>query len=213
MKARILIILLASGLGARGQAGRNTSALLVTSLNRSQWNAVEGLFQLTGNPNMFIRFTDKDGELVASFLWSDTEVHFLPESGLVFLRKEPGERGPVHIRFRKDGRGRVVHVTMGNGTEWAKSKVVVVTAAGLKAAEGKFRSIEDPDNQLEIIADDSGLVVKQIWDGMQTKVKPLSGTFYYNPTRYYTLQFMPGKVDTSMQIVLMGRYKFRFIGK
>jgi hypothetical protein len=86
MKAKILMTLPVAGMRARGQAGKDTAAVAaMANLSRSQWNAVEGLFQLAGNPNMFIRFTDKDGELVARFLWSDTEVHFLPESGLVFL--------------------------------------------------------------------------------------------------------------------------------
>lgn len=214
VKIKILTILLVAGIGARGQAGNDTAALPATAkLSRPQWDAVEGWFQLAGNPNLFIRFTDKDGELVARFLWSDTEVLFLPESGLVFLRKEPGEHGPVFIRFRKDGRGRVMHVTMGNGTKWARSERVVVTTRQLKAVEGKYQSIDDPDNKLEVIAGDSVLEVKQVWDGRQTEVRPLSGTFYYNPFKYYTVQIKQGNADAVMQIVVMSRYTFRFIGK
>jgi hypothetical protein len=184
-------------------------------LNRQQWDAVEGVYQLTGNANMFIRFTDRDGELVARFLWdADAEVHFLPDSGLVFDRKDEGEGGRVHIRFRKDERGRVVHVTMGNGTEWDRSGVVMMSPGRLKLLAGSYRSIEDPDNVIMITATDSSLVVKQAWDGHQTVVVPFSDTFFYAREAFYTIVILPpGGQNSPREIRLMGRYTFKLIGK
>jgi hypothetical protein len=49
MKGRFLMILLVAGLGARGQAKNDIASLAATAnLSRSQWDAVEGLFQLVG---------------------------------------------------------------------------------------------------------------------------------------------------------------------
>lgn len=197
MRAKFLLLMLIIGGVARGQ--RN----------------VEGLYQLAGNPTMFIRFTERDGELVARFLWDETaEVHFLPDSGLVFIRKDEGEDGRVHIRFRRDEQGRVVHVTMGNGTEWDRSDGAAVSAERLKELAGNYQSVDHAENRLVILAGDSSLVVKQLSDGQETLVVPLSSTFFYSPTRFYTLTVLPSrKRKTPREIRLMNRENFRFTGK
>jgi hypothetical protein len=88
------VLLMAAGI-AKGQG----------ILERAQWDAVEGLYQLVGNTNMFIRFGDRDGELVARFLWDTATVEFLPESELVFLRKEEGRMGGCISDLEKMTRG------------------------------------------------------------------------------------------------------------
>lgn len=205
MKNLVFLILVLGTDIARAQGG----------LSRQQWDAVEGLYQLTGNTNMFIRFTDRDGELVARFLWdANDEVDFLPDSGLVFVRLNEGQGGRVLIRFHKDEQGRVVHVTMGNGTEWDRIHVAAVLPDRLKALNGSYRSIDDPDNVVAIVAGDSSLVVRQAWDGHETTVVPLSNTFFFAPDPFYTLMILPSAEQNSPpEIRVMSRYTFKLIGR
>lgn len=152
---------------------------------------------------------------MARFLWDATaEVHFLPDSGLVFHRKDEGEDGRVHIRFRKDEEGRVVHVTMGNGTEWDRSSRVVMQPERLKALTGIYQSKEEPHKELTVVAGDSSLMVKQTWDGRQTVVVPLSETFFYTPDQFYTVVILPhGKRNSPREIRLMNQSTFKLIEK
>jgi hypothetical protein len=204
MKIGIFLILCTAAGMARGQR----------VLTRQQWDAVEGLYGLKSNKNMFIRFTDRDGELVARFLWDATaEVHFLPDSGLVFDRSDEGEGGQVHIRFRKDEQGRVVHVTMGNGTEWDRWMGVTVSPEQLKVLAGIYQSLDDTDNRVKIMAGDTSLVVKQAWDGREAVVVPLSETFFYAPDQFYTLLVLPPEILKPRAVRLMSRYTFQLIGR
>ena len=196
-----LLLVMATGV-AKGQAG----------IGRQQWDAVEGIYQLVGNPNMFIRFTDRDRELVARFLWDATaEVHFLPDSGLVFERKDEVR---VHIRFATNGEGRVVHVTMGNGTEWDRVSGLVLTAGKLKVLAGSYQSIDDSDNRIIVKPGDNALLVTEAWSGRQVVLTPLSDTFFFSAKPEYTLQFLTSeKGGTPEALKVMGRYTFLLTGK
>jgi len=184
-------------------------------LTRGQWDAVKGIYQLVGNPNMFIRFTDRDGELLARFLWDvSAEPHFLPDSEMVFIRKGEGVGRRPHIRFQKDAQGRVVEVTMGNGTQWSRVDDVALGSDRLKEMEGKYQSIDDRDNRLELRAGDSTLIVRQVWDGKEIVLRPLSGTFFFSAQPYFTLQVdFPDKGNTPESVKVMTRYTFLFTGR
>ena len=190
-------------------------AVAASKLTRLQWDAVEGIYQLAGNPNMFIRFTDRDGELLARFLWEvNTEFHFLPDSGLVFLRKDNGLGLRPRIRFRRDAMGRVVHVTMGNGTEWYRVEGGALGSGRLKELGGKYQSVDDRDNKLVLTAGDSTLIVKQVWDGKEYVLTPLSGSFFFSAQPYYTLQIdFPDKGEAPESVKVMARYTFLFTGR
>lgn len=203
-KVFFLLSFFAAGV-ARGQA--DNSPL--------QWKAVEGIYRLAGNPNMFIKFTDRNGELVARFLWDATaEIFFLPDSGLVFEGTDEGERGRAHIRFAKDSEGRVEHVTMGNGTEWYRVNRVVLGKGKLKAFAGSYQSTDDGDNRITVTPGDSVLVISEEWSGRRVVMTPLSETFFFSAQPEYTLQFLVSdEGGTPKAFKVLGRYTFLLTGK
>jgi hypothetical protein len=180
------------------------------AVNRQQWDAVEGIYQLNGNPAMFIRFTDRDGELVANFLWGiQDSLQFLPDSGLVFIRTEADLGAHIRIRFRRGVHGWVDHVTMGNGTEWDRVDTAMLSVERLKALSGNYQSIDDPDNRISISNDSNRLVVKQEWDGARIVLTPLSGIFFFSAEPFFTLQVLSsGEGSAPKAVKILNRYNF-----
>lgn len=185
-------------------------------LSRRQWEAVEGIYQLKGNPEMFIRFTDREGELVAGFLWDLRDsLRFLPDSPLVFIEKDAGSGARSRIRFRQDARGRVDGVTMGNGSMWGRVDRVVVPVENLRALAGNYQSMDDPDDRIAIsLTDSNQLAVRQAWDGLQVVLTPLSGSYFYSAKPFFTLEVLfPVEGGQLGLVKIMGRYKFSYVGK
>ena len=185
------------------------------ALSRQQWDVVEGVYQLRGNPDMFIRFTDRDGELVAGFLWDfRIEVRFVPDSALVFIPEDGGNGRRNRISFQKDMQGQVERVTMGNGTKWDRVNGTMEDPEKLKILAGEYQSVDDSDNRIAIIADADRLVVKQVWDGAETILTPLSGTFFFSARPFFTLQVLSsGEGDGPRAVKIMSRYIFLNKGK
>jgi len=182
------------------------------TISRQQWNAVEGIYRLRRNPTMFIRFSEHDGELVARFLWDfRISMNFLPDSPLVFIRKDAGKGARNRIRFRQDADGKVDAVTMGNGSEWDRIGGMMLPPGSLAALAGNYQSTDDPDNRIAVSADSGRLVVKQVWDGQRIVLTPLSRSFFFSDTPFFTLDILSsGEGGEQKAVKLMGRYNFLF---
>jgi hypothetical protein len=63
------------------------------------------------------------------------------------------------------------------------------------------------------MADADRLVVKQVWDGAETILTPLSGTFFFSATPFFTLQVLSAEGDGPKAVKIMNRYVFLSIGK
>ena len=299
---------------ARAQETQPAAAKAPVQLSESQWKALEGVFQLSSNKDMNVRFTPGEGVLLAKLLWNNNELHFLPESDLTFTSKEAEEEGPLHIVFTKDPSGQVNQVRLANNNQvlnrvkdfkqvekkemehtpeqlkpfeglyrlqadnsrliqlyvkenylvlkqywdgnevamfvpesellfyskiaplfsleftkekdgsisrflafkrdvWERAGKPAFSLAQLKACEGKYQSKDDADNLIRITVKENKLVVKQLWDGKETIVSPVTDTYFYNATESYPLQVVKDKDGVVKQVTVLGTNVFNKVGE
>jgi hypothetical protein len=157
-----------------------------------------GLYQLQGENSRFLQFSVRENNLVLKQMWDGTEILFVPESELAFFTRAM----PLFsLDFSKDRDGNITKVVAFKRDVWVKTNKPALTPAVLKTYEGKFRSKDDPDNEIRIIAKDSSLVIKQLWDGKETVVQPLTDTYFYNNAQSLALQIIKGGDGKIGQVV------------
>jgi hypothetical protein len=299
---------------ARAQETQPAAPKATVQLSESQWKALEGVFQLTGNKEMNVRFTPGEGVLLAKLLWNNNELHFLPESDLAFISKEAEEEGPLHIVFTRDSSGQVNQVRLANNNQvlnrvkdykpvekkemvhtpeqlkpfeglyrlqadnsrliqlyvkanylvlkqywdgneivmfvpeselvfyskivpmfsleftkekdgtisrfldfkrdvWERAGKPALTLAQLKACEGKYQSKDDADNLIRITVKENNLVVKQLWDGKETIVSPMTDTYFYNAAQSYPVVVMKDKDGAVKQVTVLGTNVFNKVAE
>ena len=84
--------------------------------------------------------------------------------------------------------------------------------ARYKAYEGQYRSRDDSDNQVRLIAVDTNLVMRQLWDGKELRFYPINDTYFYNAQWRYPLYILKGDSGRVKSILLMGREHFERVG-
>lgn len=155
-----------------------------------QLKPFEGLYQLQNVESRFIRFTERENKLILKQSWDGNEIFFLPETELTFY-------SPVIpafvLDFTKEKDGSISRVLAFKRDVWIKTSKIVMTQDVLKKYQGKYRSKEDQDNQVEIRAGNNSMVVKQLWDGKEITVLPWTENYFNNDTQSYGLEIVRDK--------------------
>jgi len=160
---------------------------------------VEGYFQNSRNPDMYVQFTAKDTLLQAKLLWNNNQIMLIPESSLAFVGKEGGgDEGPIRIRFIKDSAGIINQVQVGNNDLWKRVKEykpvvkveMVHTPDQLKAFEGLYQLKGHEDRFIGFSVKDNKLILKQHWDGNEISFVPESPlSFFSKDVPMFSLTF------------------------
>jgi hypothetical protein len=159
-----------------------------------------GLYQLQGNNSQFLQFSVKDNTLVLKQLWDGNEISFLPESELRFFSRQVPQ---FSLDFSKDKDGIVAQVLAFKRDVWIKTNKPELMPAILKTYEGKYRSQDDPDNEISITATDSNLVVRQLWDKKDRVLQPLTEIYFNNQDRSFPLVIVKDQQGKVSQVVLL----------
>ena len=168
-----------------------------------------GLYQLQGGEAKFpkfLQFSERENKLVLKQMWDGHEIMFVPESELAFFSREIKQ---FTLDFSKDNNGNITQVLAFKHDVWVKAKKPALTPATLAAYQGKYQSEADPDNQIRLIARDSTLVIKQLWDGKETVVMPLGDTYFNNAALNLPLLIVMGPDGKVSQVVLMELNTFK----
>ena len=169
----------------------------------------QGLYQLQGGEAKFpkfIQFSERENKLVLKQMWDGHEIMFVPESELAFFSREIKQ---FTLDFSKDNNGNITQVLAFKHDVWVKAKKPALTPAILASYQGKYQSEADPDNQIRLIARDSSLVIKQLWDGKETVVMPLGDTYFNNAALNLPLLIVMGPDGKVSQVVLMELNTFK----
>jgi hypothetical protein len=159
-----------------------------------------GLYQLQGDNTRFVQFSVKDNNLVLKQLWDGNEISFLPESELSFFSKQIPQ---FSLDFSKDKDGIITQMVAFKQDVWIKTNKPALTPAILKTYEGKYRSQDDPDNEIRITATDSNIVVRQLWDKKDRILDPLTTIYFNNQDRSFPLVIVKDEQGKVTQVVLM----------
>jgi hypothetical protein len=165
-----------------------------------QLRPFEGLYQFKNDPNRFLQFTVKGNVLVLKQLWDGNEIFFSPESELNFFAKAIPS---FTLQFTKGASGTISQVLAFKRDVWVKTEAPRLAGSQLKAYEGKYQSKDDGDNMIRLIAKDSGLVIKQLWDGKEIRVEPRTNTYFYNVAQSYPLQIELDQDGNVSQVILL----------
>ena len=72
---------------------------------------------------------------------------------------------------------------------WEKEKHLSLSPEQVRLFEGKYQFKEDPDDILQITASGMNLVIRQMWDGKETVVSPVTNILFYNKEKAYLATF------------------------
>jgi len=140
----------------------------------------EGYYQDTRGQFLYIR--EKDNQLLLIKLWDGSGISFVPDSSMHFFCKG---NTTFTLGFTRKPEGAL---SLNYDNEWWENlKEPLISDAAWKAFEGTFRSKDDPDNLIRVSAKGSSLLVKQLWNGLETKAKPLSDLFFCNSDQSFTI--------------------------
>ena len=179
-------------------------------LSDKQLKAFEGVFQSSGNKDMYVEFTAGENMLIAKLLWNNGTMHLLPQSELGFISKESEDEGPLHVTFAKDSSGQIGRLSVGNNNAWNRVKnyqPVVKKEMGhtpeqLKPFEVIYQLAEDKNRFIQFTVKNNNLILKQHWDGNEIPFVPESElAFFSKAVPQFSLSFLKDKDGTIIQAV------------
>src|SRR5215469_15717724 len=90
----------------------------------------------------------------------------------------------------------------------AQLQAQTIGTARYKAYEGLYRSRDDTDNRVRLMAVDSDLVMKQLWDGKEIRFYPVNDTYFYNARWMFPLYILKNDSGRVKSILLLERQHF-----
>lgn len=166
-----------------------------------QLKQFEGLYQLQEDATRFIEFSVKGSDLVLKQGWDGETRNFVPESAMDFFIKDFPQ---FTLNFSKDKDGNVNQVIAFKRDVWIKAKKASLSAGQLRLYVGKFRSNDDPDNEVELAVIKDHLVLKQLWDKKEITLEPKTDTYFYNDAESYPVVVIKNKDGAVTQVVILG---------
>ncbi len=164
-----------------------------------------GLYQLKEDSSQYVQLTVDNNSLTIHQQWDGgTRENFVPSAEGKFFEKDFPR---FTLDFSQDQQGRYNQFVALGRDHWFRVEKPTLSAAQLKTYEGKFRSQEDPDNIVRLIAVDKHLIVKELWNNKEITLEPVTNTYFNDSQRSFSLQIIleSGKVN---QIILLGNQSF-----
>ena len=211
----VLPALLFSGLIMCSIPGKASDLILAgradTIIRPQDLKAYEGYYKLQSseNPNSYIHIAATEKGLVLQQMWDGKEISFSPKSALEFVNED----GDFPLKFTKESNGAITQVLAFDRDLWIRTKeykplaAVRLDPSKLKALEGKytFQFEQGKDDFIQIRASDTGLVLKQMWDGKEIPFVPLSDLDFYCKAAQFPLKFTKDKNGTAIQVLAFNR--------
>lgn len=175
-----------------------------------QLKAFTGLYRLKEDTSQYLELAVENNSLTIHQRWDDGALKgWVPESELLFFwRDRPG----MTLSFSRNAAGQVVQFVAFGRDTWVRPGEGNIDRSRFKSYEGKFRLKEDPDNEVRLIATDTGMVVKQLWDGKEMRFEPVTNTYFYNAPLRMELHIVPDGDTHQVKGILLMRNYFDKVG-
>ncbi len=165
----------------------------------------EGFYGSEGDGSRFIEIYVKDNSLFLKNYFNGRDVPFVPETPLNFFMKE----NPVlTLDFSKDQNGKIEKLRALRRDNWIKASKPFLTPEQLNTYAGKFKSVDDADNMVELLVKQGSLVMRQLWDNREIVLKPRTDTYFYNDEKSFPLVVLKDKNGVIDRIVIMDSEEF-----
>lgn len=182
-----------------------------TSIRSQDLKAYEGYykFQFEKGTDSYIHIAATEKGLVLQQIWDGKEISFAPQSALDFV----SEDGNFPLKFTKESNGAITQVLAFNRDLWTKTNDYKPLAAArldlrrLKVLEGKytFQFEQGQDAFIQIRATDTGIILKQMWDGKEIPFVAQSDLDFYCKEAQFPLKFTKDKNGTATQVLAFNR--------
>ena len=173
-----------------------------------QLKVFEGIYQSQRDPDDIVGLSERDNKLVMKQYWNGEDVLFVPDSTLHFFSRE---QRLLNLKFNRGADGSIGSVEAFNKEKFDKIRKPPVSLTLMRPFEGSYRLKADSDDVIRLTATDSGLVVRQLWDGKEIVVRPLTGSYFYNKNHAYTLYFRKDKDGAVVGATALGADEFEKI--
>jgi hypothetical protein len=167
--------------------------------------AFEGVYQSRRDSDDIVGLSERDNKLVMKQYWNGEDVLFVPDSALHFFSRE---QRLLNLKFNRGADGSIRSVEAFNKEEFDKVKKPRVSLASMKPFGGSYRLKADSDDVIHVTATDSGLVIRQLWDGKEIVVRPLTKSYFYSKIHAYTLYFRKDKDGAVVAAVALDADEF-----
>lgn len=182
-----------------------------TSIRSQDLKAYEGYykFQFEKGTDSYIHISATEKGLVLQQIWDGKEISFAPQSALDFVNDD----GNFPLKFTKESNGAITQVLAFNRDLWTRTNDYKPLVAArpdprrLKALEGKytFQFEQGNDAFIQIRASDTGLVLKQMWDGKEFSFAAQSDVDFYCKEAQFPLKFTKDKNGNATQVLAFNR--------
>jgi len=170
-----------------------------------QLKPFEGVYYREGESKTCLELTEVQNKLHVRLFFNTDEMDLMPDSALHFFGLQ---NQAFTVKFLQQSDGSIVEMVIDGTAHWIKARKVSLTTDQLKAFEGKYRLKEDPDDLIRIAARDSSLVVRQLWDGKETTVNPLTNVYFYNEARKFSLDFRRDRTGLVTAVLVLNKDLF-----
>jgi beta-lactamase regulating signal transducer with metallopeptidase domain len=185
----------------------NSSGIHISAADEMPIKAFEGIYQDGGHKTAYFKVTAVNNTLVARRLDFEQTFIFTRTGDFTFEGKGTEPNEVIKVTFTKNDAGEVSGAHVDNNAPWVKVAAykpivnVTLTAAGLKAFEGKYQFEQKPEAFLVITATATGLTLKQLWDGKEVdNFVPTSDHEFLNVQSEFPLRFVK---DSNGKVVKM----------
>ena len=169
-----------------------------------QLKIFEGIYRGQDNQS-FIGISEKENKLVLHQFWDGNDIQFVPDSALHFFNKQ---QLLFTLQFIKGPDDSVTGMVAFGRDVWKKEKQLSLTPDQVRLFEGKYQLKEDPDNIIQMTASGMNLVVRQMWDGKETVVSPVTNMLFYNKDKAYPVTFRKDDSGAVTGVVILGNDYF-----
>ena len=135
-----------------------------------------GLYEVMPDSSEYIEVSVEDNSLSLHWLLNEgKQTGFVPSAEGKFFRKD---YQLFTLDFSQDQQGQVTQFVAVGRLRYIRMARSAPSPAQVKTYEGRFRSVDDPDNLLELIADGNGLVLRELWNKKEIRLQPVTSTYF-----------------------------------
>jgi hypothetical protein len=130
--------------------------------------------------------------------------NFVPSAEGKFFRKD---YPAFTLDFSEDPQGSVTQFVAVGRLRYIRIDRTPPSPAQVKSYEGKYRSVDDPDNMVQLMAEGTDLVVRQLWNKKDIRLQPVTTSYFNDEKLSYPVQVISENGQVK-RIILLGNQIF-----
>lgn len=173
--------------------------------------AFEGIYQLKSNQYGYVQISVANKTLLAKIIDGNKQFVLTRKGDLTFETLDDDGDETVPITFTKSDAGEITGAAVGDKDQitrvknYTPVKALKLTAAQLKAYEGKYEFDQRKGTFLTITATADGLVLKQLWDDREISFTAVADNEFLNREAMFPLKFTMDASGKAIKVLAFNR--------